>query len=248
MQKRPSGFANPWLQLALSVACVLVSEFLLKRGATEVANTDSAWSWTGVNGLASPLVWWAILLIIASFISWLYVLRYIPITIAFPLSRVVDILVPLGCWIFLGELISPLRWCGIALVDCWAGVGCETDRTIRGTPVSFLAFLFIVVSLVSFVAAQLILKRAMEASRTTGFRNAQFVSKVTGGIILMTISFFLTLGLLQRFDLSYLYPFQGLSVIFITLMAAVVLKEKLNLRLAIGALLISIGIVLVSLS
>ncbi|MGB9476247.1 MAG: EamA family transporter [Candidatus Udaeobacter sp.] len=113
---------------------------------------------------------------------------------------------------------------------------------------SFLAFLFIVVSLVSFVAAQLILKRAMEASRSTGFRNAQFVSKVTSGIILMTISFFLTLGLLQRFDLSYLYPFQGLSVLFITLMAGIVLKEKLNLRLAIGALLISIGIVLVSLS
>jgi drug/metabolite transporter (DMT)-like permease len=116
MQNRPSGFRNPWLQLTLSVACVLVSEFLLKRGATEVANTDSAWSWTGVNGLASSLVWWAILLIIASFISWLYVLRYIPITIAFPLSRVVDILVPLGCWIFLGELISALRWCGIVLV------------------------------------------------------------------------------------------------------------------------------------
>jgi len=88
----------------------------------------------------------------------------------------------------------------------------------------------------------------MEATKTTGFRDAQFVSKVTGGIILMTISFFLTLGLLQRFDLSYLYPFQGLSVIFITLTAAVVLKEKLNLRLAIGALLITAGIVLVSLS
>jgi uncharacterized membrane protein len=115
--------------------------------------------------------------------------------------------------------------------------------------VSFLAFFFIVVSLVSFVAAQLILKRAMAATATTtGFRNAQFISKVTGGIILMTISFFLTLGLLQRFDLSYLYPFQGLSVIFITLMAALVLKEKLNTRLAVGALLISAGIVLVSMS
>ena len=113
---------------------------------------------------------------------------------------------------------------------------------------SFLAFFFIVVSLVSFVAAQLILKRAMEATTSIGFRNAQFVSKVTGGVILMTISFFLTLGLLQRFDLSYLYPFQGLSVIFITLMAAVMLKEKLNVRLTIGALLISAGIVLVSLS
>ena len=113
---------------------------------------------------------------------------------------------------------------------------------------SFLAFFFIVVSLVSFVAAQLILKRAMEATKRTGFRNARFVSKVNGGIILMTISFFLTLGLLQRFDLSYLYPFQGLSVIFITLLAAVVLKENLNMRLAVGALLISVGIVLVSMS
>ena len=36
----------------------------------------------------------------------------------------------------------------------------------------------------------------------------------------MTISFFLTLGLLQRFDLSYLYPFQGLSVIIIAITAA----------------------------
>ena len=113
---------------------------------------------------------------------------------------------------------------------------------------SFLAFFFIVVSLGCFVAAQLILKRAMVATKKAGFRNAQFVCKVTAGVILMTISFFLTLGLLQRFDLSYLYPFQGLSVIFITLTAAVVLKEKLNLRLAIGALLISAGIVLVSLS
>jgi undecaprenyl phosphate-alpha-L-ara4N flippase subunit ArnF len=116
MQNRPSGFGNPWLQLGLSVMCGFVSELLLKRGATDVAHPDSAWSWTGVNGLASPLVWWAILLIIASFISWLFVLRYIPITIAYPLSRVVDVLVPLGCWIFLAESISTLRWCGIALV------------------------------------------------------------------------------------------------------------------------------------
>jgi uncharacterized membrane protein len=113
---------------------------------------------------------------------------------------------------------------------------------------SLLAFFFIVVSLVSFVAAQLILKRAMQASRRTGFRNAQFAWKIASGTVLMTISFFLTLGLLQRFDLSYLYPFQGLSVILITLTAAVVLKERVNLRLAIGVLLISVGIVLVSLS
>jgi uncharacterized membrane protein len=114
--------------------------------------------------------------------------------------------------------------------------------------VSILAFFFIVASLLSFVVAQLILKRAMEASAVTGLRNSRFVSLVAIGTALMTVSFFLTLGLLQRFDLSYLYPFQGLSVIFITLIAAVVLKEKLNMRLMVGALLISVGIVLVSMS
>jgi drug/metabolite transporter (DMT)-like permease len=116
MRERPSGFANPWLQLVLSVACVLISELLLKRGATETADPANQWSWIGINSLASPLIWWAIILIIISFISWLYVLKYIPLTVAFPLSRVVDILVPLSCWIFLAEFISARRWCGIALV------------------------------------------------------------------------------------------------------------------------------------
>jgi len=101
---------------------VFVSELLLKRGVTEVAEPESALSWTGLNGLASPLVWWAILLIVASFISWLYVLRYVPLSVAYPLSRVVDVLVPLGCWFFLSERISALRWCGIALVVTGLGL------------------------------------------------------------------------------------------------------------------------------
>lgn len=113
---------------------------------------------------------------------------------------------------------------------------------------SILALFFIVVSLLSFVAAQLILKKAMQVSTTSGLGNSRFVSLAGIGTALMTVSFFLTLGLLQRFDLSYLYPFQGLSVIFVALMATVVLKEKLSLRLVIGALLISAGIVLVSMS
>ena len=54
--------------------------------------------------------------------------------------------------------------------------------------------------------------------------------------------------LLQRLDLSYVYPFQGLSVIIISVTAGFLLKEKLTLQLTIGALLISLGIILVSLS
>jgi uncharacterized membrane protein len=132
--------------------------------------------------------------------------------------------------------------------DFRLGFGGKADRKNGGTAVTFLAFLLILISLVTSVAAQLILKRAMEFSATHGMRNSCFISRVAIGVVLMTVSFFLTLGLLQRFDLSYLYPFQGLSVIFITLLAAVMLKEKLSARLTIGALLITAGIVLVSMS
>ena len=80
------------------------------------------------------------------------------------------------------------------------------------------------------------------------FANGRFSSLSSLGRAAMAVSFFLTLGLLQRFDLSYLDPFQGLSVIFVSLAAIVFLGEKLNLRLALGSLLIAVGLVLVSLS
>jgi uncharacterized membrane protein len=102
--------------------------------------------------------------------------------------------------------------------------------------------------LVTFVAGQLFFKRAMELSSVAAFRNRKVISILSAGLFSMTISFFLNLGLLQRFDLSYLYPFQGLSVIIISLMAAVILKEKLTMKLTIGSLLITVGVVLVSLS
>lgn len=118
MQNKPTGFANPWLQLALSVLFVTVYELLLKLGATETAHMASArWAWTGVTGLASLYVWLGIPLIILSLLTWLHVLRYIPLSIAFPISQVVHVLVPLCSWLFLGECIAGLRWAGIALVS-----------------------------------------------------------------------------------------------------------------------------------
>jgi drug/metabolite transporter (DMT)-like permease len=116
MRERPSGFANPWLQLGLNIICVVLYELLLKTGAKATADLSRSWWWTGITGLTSPLIWLAIVVIILDLMVWLYVLKYIPLSIAFPLSRVVDVLVPICCWLILKEEISPLRWCGIALV------------------------------------------------------------------------------------------------------------------------------------
>lgn len=111
-----------------------------------------------------------------------------------------------------------------------------------------LVLTLILVALGSFVAGQLVLKRAMDSTIRHGFRQPTFIGAVLMGIAFMTISYFLNLGLLQRLDLSYLYPFQGVSVVFVSAAAAVLLRERLTLKLIIGSLLITAGVVLVSLS
>ena len=116
-ETRSTGFRNPWLHLAISVICVAIYELLLKRGASETADPNSSWSWTGLTGLTSIYVWIAIVFVIISLITWLYVLRYLPLSVAFPISQAVHVLVPLGSWLILGENIVTLRWIGIALVS-----------------------------------------------------------------------------------------------------------------------------------
>jgi drug/metabolite transporter (DMT)-like permease len=109
------------------------------------------------------------------------------------------------------------------------------------TPTSAL---LIFVALILFIVGQLFLKHAME----NGLGSGRFAKFFAAGLVTMTVSFFITLGLLQHFDLSYLYPFQGLSVVIISLLAAAILREKLTPRLFLGAALISLGVILVSLS
>src|SRR5205823_12596242 len=116
IQKTKDLLLNPWFQLILSVLFVTTSEVFLKRGAVEAPRLPEEVNWTGVSGLASPDVWFGILFVTASFVNWLYVLRFIPLTIACPLSNFVHVLVPLSSWVFLNEYISAQRWCGIAPV------------------------------------------------------------------------------------------------------------------------------------
>ena len=117
MLKRAAGFfLEPWFQLGLSVCAVAAAQLFLKCGAMQAPLLAASVKWTGISGLASPLVWIGIVLIALSFVSWLYVLRFLPLSVAFPISQFVHVLVPLFSWLILDELISPRRWAGIALV------------------------------------------------------------------------------------------------------------------------------------
>ena len=114
-----------------------------------------------------------------------------------------------------------------------------------------LTLFLILVALGTLVAGQLLLKWALSddedaAPPRPSFRRRAWV--FAGGIVGMTISFFVNLGLLQQHDLSFVFPFQGLSVIIVISCAAVFLKERLTVPLVVGALLIAVGVMLVSAS
>lgn len=113
------------------------------------------------------------------------------------------------------------------------------------TPVAAL-LIFVTVS--CFVAGQILLKHAMDIIARETYSRTHATVVFAAAIATFAANFFINIGLLQRFDLSYFFPFQGLSVIFIAAAGAHILKEKLTPQLLLGSVVISIGVILVSLS
>ena len=107
----PRSPSPAYLQLATSVIFFASSQLLLKIGATAPSS-----GLLNFNALHSPWVWLGIIAEIISLIAWLGALRSIPLSVAYNLSGLTHAIIPLGCWSWLGENISPLRWSGIALV------------------------------------------------------------------------------------------------------------------------------------
>ena len=101
--------------------------------------------------------------------------------------------------------------------------------------------LLILLSQVSYIIGEFLFKHAM--SDDNGWRKR--LPTIAAGFGGVTLSFFLWLGLLDKADLSYLFPFQTLNVVVITLGAAIILKERLTAPLIAGMLLIGAGAALV---
>lgn len=91
------------------------------------------------------------------------------------------------------------------------------------------------------VAGQLLLKQAM--TRTAGR-----VSRVAAGTIMLTFWFLAWLKLLQGLDISYLYPFEGLSLVLLVFASSLFLGERLRRSTWIGVALIASGMILVGLN
>jgi uncharacterized membrane protein len=105
--------------------------------------------------------------------------------------------------------------------------------------VSATAIFVAVVCQLCLVTGQLLLKRAMSAAPVR-------YGYLAGGIALLTTWFFLWLGLLSQWELSHIFPFEGLNPALLVLGAALILRERVPRSAWVGVVLISLGVALVS--
>ena len=100
------------MQVFLAVVLVVVSELLKKRGADSAV----AQSVIDVSQLRSGWVWLSVIAGIGSLLCWLNALRTIRLSVAYNLTGLQHVLVPIGSWWLLHEHIGTRQWIGIALV------------------------------------------------------------------------------------------------------------------------------------
>jgi drug/metabolite transporter (DMT)-like permease len=109
-------FWNPYFQILLTVVLTAAAQILLKVGASHSVADQSWFARVGLSELANGWTWLGILAFVSSFGSWLYALRFLPLGLAFSLTNGVHIFVPIGAWLFLHEVLTPLRIAGIAVI------------------------------------------------------------------------------------------------------------------------------------
>jgi uncharacterized membrane protein len=68
------------------------------------------------------------------------------------------------------------------------------------------------------------------------------------GIVLLAGWFFIWTGLLQALPLSFVFPFEGISVVLLVLFACWILRERLSARSWLGVGLVTAGVILVGAS
>ncbi|HWB58138.1 MAG TPA: EamA family transporter [Chthoniobacteraceae bacterium] len=108
------------------------------------------------------------------------------------------------------------------------------------------ALLLVIFTQVCAVTGQIFVKKSM--THPEGSSTRKGLTLLFTGVGSMTVGFFLWLGLMPRFDLSYLFPFTALQYIFIVLASAIFLKERISVSLCVGVVLISVGVWYVSAS
>jgi drug/metabolite transporter (DMT)-like permease len=114
--------------------------------------------------------------------------------------------------------------------------------------VTVLSLFLVLTCQVALVAGQILLKHGMNHFGKKRWHVGRIAWGLGGGIAMLALWFLLWMGLMQKMDLSFLYPFQGISPVLLVLAAGIFLKERANWQKWLGVALIAGGTLLVAFS
>jgi drug/metabolite transporter (DMT)-like permease len=108
-----------------------------------------------------------------------------------------------------------------------------------------VAIILCVLCQLLIVAGQLLLKHAVSAKDADARRRGR-ARNFALGIACMSVWFFLWVGLMSRWELSKLFPFEGLNPAIMAVAAWLLLKERMPAGAWLGLALVCAGIVIVA--
>ena len=100
---------------ALLIGTESAGQLFTKMAGDQLGQMDFNWQWLA-EVARNPGILAAIACYIGAFFVWMLILRRSSLSLAFPLSSLVFVVVLLGSWLGLGEHISPLHWVGVAVI------------------------------------------------------------------------------------------------------------------------------------
>jgi len=108
------------------------------------------------------------------------------------------------------------------------------------------SILLLILSVLAYVAGQVLLKRGLNLTSAPDADRFRCALLFTTAIGCLSVDFFLWLELLRRFELSYIFPCQALTIVVMCLGARIFLRERISPRMIISTLFILAGIGLVA--
>ena len=119
MAIRPVGWLHGRLGTVVLWALLILTEsagqLFTKVAGDQIGQMDFNWQWLAAVEV-NPGLLAAIACYIGAFFVWMLILRRSSLSLAFPLSSLVFVVVLLGSWLGLGEHISFLHWVGVVVI------------------------------------------------------------------------------------------------------------------------------------
>jgi drug/metabolite transporter (DMT)-like permease len=100
---------------AMLITSESTAQIAMKLGGDRLTDMAFGLNWL-TTALTNPAVLVAVGAYMASFLTWMLILRSTQLSVAFPLSSLVFVGVLLGSWLGLGEHISGLHWVGVLVI------------------------------------------------------------------------------------------------------------------------------------